>query len=187
MNRLLGDSLDEILPEIHALSSGLKSYCTQTTSDGIEVCRYYLCFEVVPLWRLCCGGHGYSLSSGLPELYGVFVHLVTAEVFFWKSFSNFKGWKTRVGSTDDPILIEVAPKFRELSQSSRDSRLSSQLQWSHFVIREMCCCLRRTILRPRYFKSWHSWHFKKFNSKHLFIEQQEPFYWVPVRKQLHNF
>lgn len=42
------------LPELHALSSGLKALCTGITADGIEACRR------------TCGGHGYSALSGLP-------------------------------------------------------------------------------------------------------------------------
>lgn len=56
-----------ILPELHALSSGLKAICTWITSDGIEACRR------------CCGGHGYSALSGLPTLYSSYVQNVTWE------------------------------------------------------------------------------------------------------------
>lgn len=43
--------------ELHATSAGLKSFTTQIAATGIETCRFR------------CGGHGYSLSSGLPRLY----------------------------------------------------------------------------------------------------------------------
>eukprot|EP00742_Colponemidia_sp_Colp-10_P006324 GILJ01006778.1.p1 GENE.GILJ01006778.1~~GILJ01006778.1.p1 ORF type:complete len:707 (+),score=95.89 GILJ01006778.1:27-2123(+) len=46
-----------ILPELHALSAGLKATATTIASEGIETCR------------LACGGHGYSLASGLPGLF----------------------------------------------------------------------------------------------------------------------
>lgn len=55
------------LPELHALSSGLKAVCTWITADGIEACRR------------CCGGHGYSLLSGLPTLFASYVQNVTWE------------------------------------------------------------------------------------------------------------
>lgn len=29
--------------------------------------------------RKCCGGHGYSLSSGIPEMWTAFTHMETAE------------------------------------------------------------------------------------------------------------
>ncbi|XP_077308010.1 peroxisomal acyl-coenzyme A oxidase 2-like [Lithobates pipiens] len=45
------------LAELHATASGLKSFATEICSNGVEVCRK------------ACGGHGYSLFSGLPSLY----------------------------------------------------------------------------------------------------------------------
>uniref|UniRef100_A0AC34PXW6 Acyl-CoA oxidase C-terminal domain-containing protein n=2 Tax=Panagrolaimus sp. JU765 TaxID=591449 RepID=A0AC34PXW6_9BILA len=47
----------ELLPQLHGLSSGLKSVVTWETALGIEQCR------------LACGGHGYSLASALPDIY----------------------------------------------------------------------------------------------------------------------
>ncbi|XP_028907494.1 peroxisomal acyl-coenzyme A oxidase 2 isoform X1 [Ornithorhynchus anatinus] len=45
-----------LLPELHALTSGVKAMVTETTTLGTEICRR------------ACGGHGYSLLSGLPSL-----------------------------------------------------------------------------------------------------------------------
>lgn len=42
---------------LHATSSALKSLCTTIGADGIEECRR------------ACGGHGFSMSSGLPQIY----------------------------------------------------------------------------------------------------------------------
>ncbi|XP_038666442.1 peroxisomal acyl-coenzyme A oxidase 2-like [Scyliorhinus canicula] len=50
-----GDVL--LLPELHALSAGLKALISEACSAGVEVCRR------------ACGGHGYSMLSGLPSLY----------------------------------------------------------------------------------------------------------------------
>ncbi|GLI67460.1 hypothetical protein VaNZ11_011657 [Volvox africanus] len=55
------------LPELHALSSGLKALCTWIAADGIEECRR------------TCGGHGYSKLSGLPSLFQNYVQNVTWE------------------------------------------------------------------------------------------------------------
>lgn len=55
------------LPELHALSSGLKSLCTDLAAAGIETCRR------------TCGGHGYSVLSGLPTLFASYVQNVTWE------------------------------------------------------------------------------------------------------------
>ena len=45
------------LPVLHATSAGLKAFSTEVATHGIEACR------------LACGGMGYSLASGLPQLY----------------------------------------------------------------------------------------------------------------------
>ena len=55
------------LPDIHAAAAGLKSLCTTLAANGMEECRK------------CCGGHGYSQLSGLPERYASYVHNNTAE------------------------------------------------------------------------------------------------------------
>ncbi|KAM5135159.1 peroxisomal acyl-coenzyme A oxidase 1 [Mantella aurantiaca] len=59
-HRITGDiqqgNLSE-LPELHALSAGLKAFTTWVTSAGIEECR------------MSCGGHGYSRCSGIPDIY----------------------------------------------------------------------------------------------------------------------
>ncbi|XP_019632781.1 PREDICTED: peroxisomal acyl-coenzyme A oxidase 1-like [Branchiostoma belcheri] len=46
-----------VLPELHALSAGLKALTSWVANIGMEECR------------LACGGHGYSHASGLPRLY----------------------------------------------------------------------------------------------------------------------
>ena len=56
-----------LLPELHAMSSGLKAYCTDEATSGIESCRR------------TCGGQGYSALSGLPTLYTYYVQNCTWE------------------------------------------------------------------------------------------------------------
>jgi len=56
-----------LLAEVHAASAGLKAITTETTSQGIEICRK------------SCGGHGYSLFSGIPEMYTDYVPACTYE------------------------------------------------------------------------------------------------------------
>ncbi|XP_006813018.1 peroxisomal acyl-coenzyme A oxidase 1-like [Saccoglossus kowalevskii] len=63
----MNDGNMEALPELHALSAGLKAFTSYVANEGIEVCR------------LSCGGHGYSQASGFPELYGLATPLVTYE------------------------------------------------------------------------------------------------------------
>ncbi|KAG7491652.1 hypothetical protein MATL_G00006290 [Megalops atlanticus] len=69
-HRITGDinqgDLSE-LPELHALSAGLKAFTTWVASAGIEVCR------------MACGGHGYSRCSSLPDIYVTFTPTCTYE------------------------------------------------------------------------------------------------------------
>ncbi|CAL9210998.1 peroxisomal acyl-coenzyme A oxidase 1-like [Musa acuminata AAA Group] len=86
------------LPEAHACTAGLKSLTTSVTADGIEECRKL------------CGGHGYLCSSGLPELFAVYVpactyegdnvvlHLQVAR-FLMKTVSQLGSGKKPVGTT----------------------------------------------------------------------------------------
>ncbi|KAM9856642.1 peroxisomal acyl-coenzyme A oxidase 1 [Aulostomus maculatus] len=55
------------LPELHALSAGLKAFTSWAANSGIEVCR------------MSCGGHGYSRSSALPDIYVEFTPTCTYE------------------------------------------------------------------------------------------------------------
>lgn len=69
-NRISGDINQgdfSQLPELHALSAGLKAFTTWATNSAIEVCR------------MSCGGHGYSRSSGLPDIYVEFTPTCTYE------------------------------------------------------------------------------------------------------------
>ncbi|KAF5897773.1 peroxisomal acyl-coenzyme A oxidase 1 isoform X2, partial [Clarias magur] len=69
-NRITGDINQgdfSQLPELHALAAGLKAFTTWTTNAGVEVCR------------MACGGHGYSRSSGLPDIYVTFTPMCTYE------------------------------------------------------------------------------------------------------------
>ncbi|XP_022922392.1 peroxisomal acyl-coenzyme A oxidase 1-like [Cucurbita moschata] len=86
------------LPEAHACTAGLKSITTAATADGIEECRKL------------CGGHGYLCSSGLPELFAVYVPACTYEGdnvvlllqvarFLVKTVSQVASGKKPVGTT----------------------------------------------------------------------------------------
>jgi len=56
-----------LMADLHALSSGLKSVVTFQTAQGIEQCR------------MSCGGHGYSMASGIPQIFAVMVGGCTYE------------------------------------------------------------------------------------------------------------
>lgn len=52
---------------MHATSAGLKAFTSWAAAEGIEEARK------------CCGGHGYSMSSGLPSLFAEYVPSCTYE------------------------------------------------------------------------------------------------------------
>jgi len=56
---------------MHASTCALKSTCTYLAADGIEECRR------------ACGGHGFSLLSGLPKLYADYFQSFTPEGDNW--------------------------------------------------------------------------------------------------------
>jgi acyl-CoA oxidase len=67
MNSEFSSGKFEMLAGMHATTSALKSYCTNTVGKLVEQCR------------LACGGHGYSAFSGIPAIYSTFTHMETAE------------------------------------------------------------------------------------------------------------
>jgi acyl-CoA oxidase len=57
----------EQVADMHASTSCLKSFSTTVAADGIEECRK------------ACGGHGFLVASGLPELLGTYLQNPTVE------------------------------------------------------------------------------------------------------------
>ncbi|XP_069510827.1 peroxisomal acyl-coenzyme A oxidase 1 isoform X1 [Ambystoma mexicanum] len=113
-HRITGDinegDLSE-LPELHALSAGLKAFTSWISSAGIEECR------------MACGGHGYSRCSGLPDIYVTFTPACTYEGentvmmlqtarFLVKSYMEVRAGKSVVGMVsylNDLSLQRVQP------------------------------------------------------------------------------
>ncbi|KAG1704565.1 hypothetical protein DVH05_005496 [Phytophthora capsici] len=104
------------LAELHAISSGLKAWISDKTSEGIEICR-----------RLC-GGHGFSQSSNLGHL-----------------FSEIAGANTFEGTSDVLVqqharyLLKVlaalpssteSTKFLDTWEAYADSKLRCKVQTS---------------------------------------------------------
>ncbi|KAK9274523.1 hypothetical protein L1049_021772 [Liquidambar formosana] len=107
------------LPEAHACTAGLKSLTTTATADGIEECRKL------------CGGHGYLCSSGLPELFAVYVPACTYEGdnvvlllqvarFLMKTVSQLGSAKQPVGTTAYMGRVEHLLKCRCDVQKAED-------------------------------------------------------------------
>ncbi|XP_058196022.1 peroxisomal acyl-coenzyme A oxidase 1-like [Rhododendron vialii] len=107
------------LPEAHACTAGLKSLTTTATADGIEECRKL------------CGGHGYLCSSGLPELFAVYVPACTYEGdntvlllqvarFLMKTVSQLGSSKKPVGTIAYMTRVEHLMKCRCGVQRAED-------------------------------------------------------------------
>uniref|UniRef100_A0A8C0LXY6 Acyl-coenzyme A oxidase n=1 Tax=Canis lupus familiaris TaxID=9615 RepID=A0A8C0LXY6_CANLF len=86
------------LPELHALTAGLKAFTSWTTNAAIEACR------------MACGGHGYSHCSGLPNIYVTFTPTCT-----------FEGENT-VMMLQTARLVEIAAKNLQNEVIRRESK-----------------------------------------------------------------
>ncbi|KAE9597445.1 hypothetical protein Lal_00029865 [Lupinus albus] len=107
------------LPEAHACTAGLKSLTTSVTADGIEECRKL------------CGGHGYLCSSGLPELFAVYVPTCTYEGdnvvlqlqvarHLIKIISQLGSGKKPIGTTAYMGRLEQLMEYRSDVQKAED-------------------------------------------------------------------
>ncbi|KAK7330793.1 hypothetical protein VNO77_24993 [Canavalia gladiata] len=107
------------LPEAHACTAGLKSLTTSATADGIEECRKL------------CGGHGYLCTSGLPELFAVYVPTCTYEGdnivlllqvarHLMKTVSQLGSGKKPVGTTSYIGRVEQLMQYRSDVQKAED-------------------------------------------------------------------
>ncbi|GMT02811.1 hypothetical protein PENTCL1PPCAC_24985, partial [Pristionchus entomophagus] len=115
----IGTGNSDMLPELHAVSSGLKSVVSWETAQGIEQLR------------LACGGHGYSRASAFPDIYTYAVGGCTYEgeniVMLLQVASQDSG-KARIRSwkqcTDEDIIHDFEAVARRMIFSSYD-RLKS--------------------------------------------------------------
>ncbi|CAI8609564.1 unnamed protein product [Vicia faba] len=101
------------LPEAHACTAGLKSLTTSATSDGIEECRKL------------CGGHGYLCSSGLPELFAVYVPTCTYEgdniVLLLQVARHLMKTISQLGSGKKPVgTVAYMGRVEQLMESRSD-------------------------------------------------------------------
>lgn len=116
------------LPELHALSSGLKSLCTELAAGGIEACRR------------TCGGHGYSILSGLPTLFNSYVQNVT-----WEGDNNVMYLQTaryllkallaaHSGSTIVGSAAYLEGSAKRSHDASKQCRVGTSRDWRTFPV-----------------------------------------------------
>ncbi|MCI4375780.1 hypothetical protein PGIGA_G00113130 [Pangasianodon gigas] len=127
-NRITGDINQgdfSQLPELHALAAGLKAFTTWSVNAGIEVCR------------MACGGHGYSQSSGLPDIYVTFTATCTYEgentvMMLQTARYLVKSYRQPVVYVIDCSLVETAAKSLQTelqrSKSQEDAWNNSSIE-----------------------------------------------------------
>ncbi|XP_030638494.1 peroxisomal acyl-coenzyme A oxidase 1 isoform X2 [Chanos chanos] len=107
------------LPELHALSAGLKAFTTWVASAGIEVCR------------MACGGHGYSRCSSLPDIYVTFTPTCT-----------YEGENTVMMLQTARYLVK---SYRQASEGQRLSGIVSYLNESQSRVQPQPVSARPTV------------------------------------------
>ncbi|WCJ25854.1 Peroxisomal acyl-coenzyme A oxidase 1 [Euphorbia peplus] len=129
------------LPEAHACTAGLKSLTTTATADAIEECRKL------------CGGHGYLCSSGLPELFAVYVPACTYEGdnvvlllqvarFLMKTVSQLGSGKKPVGTISYMARVEDLLQCRS-SVTKAEDWLKPNVVLEAFEARSARMCVAR--------------------------------------------
>ncbi|TKR69693.1 hypothetical protein L596_021818 [Steinernema carpocapsae] len=106
----------DLLPELHALTSGLKALVTHQTGLGIEQCR------------MACGGHGYSEASGIPIQYcqaigGAtyegenMVMLLQTARFLIKATAKVRAGQKPTGKSQVDYLFKNGPRHCRIDQT----------------------------------------------------------------------
>lgn len=126
----------KMLPEVHATSCALKTWSTRKSTDGIEECRKAM------------GGHGYSVFSGVSEIFATFVPSNTYEGdnfvlsqqvarFLLKQLQNVLGGKGVTSSTAEYLntLVEGTTDHYQFSGNPGDEILDPKVQLKIFGMR----------------------------------------------------
>lgn len=126
----------KMLPEVHATSCALKTWSTRKSTDGIEECRKAM------------GGHGYSVFSGVSEIFATFVPSNTYEGdnfvlsqqvarFLLKQLQNVLGGKGVTSSTAEYLntLVEGTTDPYQFSGNPGDEILDPKVQLKIFGMR----------------------------------------------------
>ena len=109
----------------HATTAGLKAYATQTAADGAEDARR------------CCGGHGYSMLSGLPSIVAALFPMVTLEgenYVMYQQTARFlfkRAVEVRAGKPVSSEMAYLAEGY------SRPSPRSCSAQGAEFLLSEI--------------------------------------------------
>lgn len=100
----------ERVSDLHASTSCLKSFCSGLTADGLEKARK------------CCGGHGFLVSSGLPELIGTYLQNPTVE-----------GDNAMLHQQTVRVLLKVLPVASARAKGSRQTHVWEDADCTYLV------------------------------------------------------
>lgn len=100
----LRDTDIQVLKQLHMVTSGLKAMYTSLLLEQIEVCRQ------------SCGGHGYSMFSGLPSL-----------------FANLTPTVTYEGDNTVMLLQCGTSLLKSLQHSSRGEKMPAGLDYLNYL------------------------------------------------------
>ncbi|CBQ72769.1 probable acyl-CoA oxidase [Sporisorium reilianum SRZ2] len=120
-----------LLADTHASSSGLKSLTTLYASDAIEVCRK------------ACGGHGYSMASGLPDFYANYLPNATWEGDSYMLsqqctrylFKTMRAIKSGRGKVDKNITTDYMLRYLDNKNEKATIQFSGDLYDPLFFMR----------------------------------------------------
>lgn len=99
---------ESAIAELHALTSGLKAYCTELVTAGIETCRR------------ACGGHGYAAYSGFLDLAKDYLSKATVEGDNWMIPQQLSRY-----------LVKIATAVSSGKRYGRHSSSGAQLETFH--------------------------------------------------------
>jgi len=97
------------MQDLHCSSSALKAFASTITADGIEDCRK------------CCGGNGYLVASGLPELLTTYLQNPTVE-----------GDNAMLPQQVVKVLLRVEKDVRK-ANGQRDMTFLGELVWERVI------------------------------------------------------
>ncbi|KDN42878.1 putative acyl-CoA oxidase [Tilletiaria anomala UBC 951] len=146
-----------LLADTHASSSGLKSLVTLTAASAIEECRR------------ACGGHGYSMSSGLPSFYADYLPNVTWEGDSYMLtqqctrylFKMMRQLKTNPATAEKNVTTEYMARYLAKKDDRADIKYIGDLYSPVFFIKSFAhraaYLVEQTLqLRDNARRSWNS-------------------------------
>ncbi|KAF1755412.1 hypothetical protein GCK72_021981 [Caenorhabditis remanei] len=123
------------LPDIHALSSGLKALVTFEVQQGIEQCR------------LACGGHGYSHASGIPELLAFSCGSCTYEGDNLVLLLQVAKYLMKVAASEGLNTTGICGYLHKKSQSNVSTLSSHKTYNDHQIVQDFEHATRRVVLQ----------------------------------------